>query len=214
MLSRLSAEFWGTFCLVFCGTGAIVIDQETGGVVTHLGVSLVFGAVVLAMILAFGHISGAHLNPAVTLGLCLAGRFRRVHMLPYMLMQLAGALLASAILKYLFPHNVYLGATFPKGTGGQSFFLEFLLSFILMLVILTSTQKQSPNLLAPALAIGATVGLDALFAGPVCGASMNPARSMGPALVGGHGQSLWIYIFAPVLGMAFGSLTFGLFKVP
>jgi aquaporin Z len=200
MLKRLTGEFFGTFGLVFCGTGAIVINQESAGAVTHLGIALTFGLIVMAMILSFGHISGAHINPAVTIALSLAGRFKRENILPYIFAQLGGACLASFILKYLFPANELLGATIPKGSDLQSLVLEFILTFLLMLVILTSTQKKDHSLLGPALAIGGTVGLEALFAGPICGASMNPARSISPALIGGHFQSLWIYILSPVAG--------------
>ena len=200
MLKRLTGEFLGTFGLVFCGTGAIVINQESGGTVTHLGIAITFGLIVLAMILSFGHISGAHINPAVTIALSLAGRFKRENILPYIFAQLSGACLASFFLKYLFPANIFLGATIPTGSDTQSLILEFILTFLLMLVILTSTQKKDHSLVGPALAIGGTVGLEALFAGPICGASMNPARSISPALVGGHFQSLWVYILGPVAG--------------
>ncbi|HLY68527.1 MAG TPA: MIP family channel protein [Puia sp.] len=200
MLKRLTGEFFGTFGLVFCGTGAVVINQESGGAITHTGVALVFGLVVMAMILSFGHISGAHINPAVTIALHAAGRFKRIDMAPYIIAQLAGACFASTIIKFLFPANEYLGATMPKGSDIQSFALEFILTFLLMLVILTSTNKKDHSLLIPALAIGGTVGLEALFAGPICGASMNPARSISPALIAWHFDSLWIYIIAPVTG--------------
>ena len=208
MFKRLAGEFLGTFGLVFCGTGAIVINQETGGVVTHVGVAITFGLIVMAMIMAFGHISGAHINPAVSIALCVSGRFSWRHLAPYIFAQLAGALLASYTLHYLFPMNELLGATLPRGSDGQSCVLEFILTFLLMIVILTSTQKKDHSLLGPALAIGATVGLEALFAGPVCGASMNPARSLSPAIIGGHYQSLWVYILGPVTGALVGSFVF------
>jgi aquaporin NIP len=210
MLKRLIGEFLGTFGLVFCGTGAIVINQETNGMITHLGIAIVFGLIVFAMILSFGHISGAHINPAVSIALCVAKRFSWRHLAPYVVAQLAGALLASYILHYLFPINEFLGATIPSGSNVQSYILEFILTFLLMLVILTSTQKKDHTLLAPALAIGATVGLEALFAGPICGASMNPARSIGPAIIGGHYQSLWVYILGPILGALVGSFVFAI----
>jgi aquaporin NIP len=200
MLKRLTGEFFGTFGLVFCGTGAIVINQESGGSITHLGIALTFGLIVMAMILSFGHISGAHINPAVTIALSLAGRFKWENIIPYIFAQLGGACLASFILKCLFPANILLGATLPAGSNRQSLILEFILTFLLMLVILTSTQKKDHSLLGPALAIGGTVGLEAMFAGPICGASMNPARSISPALISGHYQALWIYILGPVTG--------------
>ena len=210
MLKRLLGEFLGTFGLVFCGTGAIVINQESNGAITHLGIAIVFGLIVMAMILSFGHISGAHINPAVSIALCVSKRFSWRHLAPYILAQLAGALLASYILHYLFPINEFLGATIPSGSNLQSYVLEFILTFLLMIVILTSTQKKDHTLLGPALAIGATVGLEALFAGPICGASMNPARSLSPAVIGGHYQSLWVYIFAPVMGALLGSFVFAI----
>ena len=212
MLKRLLGEFLGTFGLVFCGTGAIVINQESNGAITHLGIAMVFGLIVMAMILSFGHISGAHINPAVSIALCVSKRFNWRHLTPYILAQLAGALLATYILHYLFPVNEFLGATIPRGSDVQSYVLEFILTFLLMIVILTSTQKKDHSLLSPALAIGATVGLEALFAGPVCGASMNPARSLGPAIIGGHYRSLWVYIFGPVMGALAGAFVFAILR--
>ena len=210
MLKRLIGEFLGTFGLVFCGTGAIVINQESNGVITHVGIAMTFGLIVMAMILSFGHVSGAHINPAVTIALSVAKRFKWVNVIPYIFAQLGGAFLASYILHYLFPVNELLGATIPSGSDVQSYVLEFLLTFILMIVILTSTQKKDHSLLGPALAIGGTVGLEALFAGPICGASMNPARSLAPAIVGGHYQSLWVYILGPVAGALVGSFVFAI----
>lgn len=201
MIRRLTGEYIASFGLIFCGTGAIVIDQETGGSITHLGVAIVFGTIVLAMILAFGPVSGSHMNPAVTVSLAIAGRFNKKHILAYIGMQSAGALSASYILKFLFPANSLLGATIPRGSDVQSLILEGILSFFLMIVILTSTEKKEDTLIGPALAIGATVGLEALFAGPICGASMNPIRSLSPAIASGHFQSVWIYMVGPFAGM-------------
>jgi aquaporin NIP len=212
MLKRLSGELFGTFSLVFCGTGAIIINQVSGGQITHIGIAISFGLIVMVMILSLGHISGAHINPAVSIALCVAGRFRWKHVVPYISAQLAGAILASLILHFLFPKNELLGATIPSGSDLQSFILEFLLTFLLMMVILTSTIKKDHSLLGPALAIGGTVGLEALFAGPICGASMNPARSLSPAIVGNHYQSLWVYIMGPLLGALAATLVFRLHK--
>jgi aquaporin NIP len=212
MFKRLSGEFLGTFGLVFCGTGAIVINQESGGVITHVGIAMTFGLIVMAMILSFGHISGAHINPAVSIALCIAKRFKWKIVVPYISAQLAGAILASFVLHYLFPKNELLGATIPRGSDWQSFVLEFILTFLLMVVILTSTAKKDHSILGPALAIGGTVGLEALFAGPICGASMNPARSLSPALIGGHYQSLWVYVLGPVFGAVAGCLVFLMIK--
>ena len=210
MRKRLTGEFLGTFGLVFCGTGAIIINQETGGVITHVGIAITFGLIVMAMILSFGHISGAHINPSVTIALTVSRRFNRKNILPYIVAQLGGGCLASYILQMLFPKNEFLGATFPRGSDIQSLVLEFVLTFLLMLVILSSTQKKDHSLLGPALAIGGTVGLEAMFAGPICGASMNPARSLSPALMGNHFQSLWVYIVGPILGALAASFVFAL----
>lgn len=209
MLRRLLAECLGTFALVFCGTGAIIVNQESAGIVTHPGIAMVFGLVVMVMILSFGHISGAHINPAVSIALCIAGRFKKSNVIPYMLAQVAGAIMASLCLHFLFPQNVLLGSTFPRGSPLQSFLLEMILTFLLMVVILTSTAKKDHSLLGPALAIGGTIGMEALFAGPICGASMNPARSIGPAVIAHHYQSIWIYILAPLAGAVLGSIVYG-----
>ncbi|QKJ31208.1 aquaporin [Mucilaginibacter mali] len=204
----LIAEFTGTFCLVFCGAGAVVVNQQTHGIIGHAGVSAVFGLIVIAMIYSFGSESGAHINPAVTIGFMAAGLFPPKHALSYILAQVAGAILASAALKVLFPANEYLGSTIPAGSALQSFVLEVILSFILMLVILKTSQGAKETGTLAGLAIGATVMLEALFGGPVSGASMNPARSIGPALVSGHVSVLWIYLIAPTLGMGAASYLF------
>jgi aquaporin NIP len=201
-MNRYIAELLGTFALVFCGTGAIVINQQSGGVVTHVGIAITFGFIVMAMIYALGNISGAHLNPAVTIAFTIAKRFRAKEVLPYIISQLAGAMLASATLKYLFPFNETLGATLPAGSVRQSFILEFILTFLLMLVIINVATGSKEQGMFAGLAIGSTVLLEAMFAGPVCGASMNPARSISPAITSGHTEHLWIYITAPILGAA------------
>ena len=199
-MRRWVAEALGTFILVFAGTGAIVVGQETGGVVTHVGVALVFGWVVLAMIHAFGDISGAHLNPAVTLGLAAAGRFPWRDVVGYVVSQAVGGMLASGLIRGLFPKNVGLGGTLPAGPVHQSFVLELILTFILMVVILNVTQGAREKGITVGLAIGSVIALEAMFAGPVCGASMNPVRSLAPALVSGRTEHLWLYLTAPVLG--------------
>lgn len=199
-MRKYTAELLGTFALVFCGTGAIVIDQQTNGSVTHVGVAITFGLIVMAMIYALGNISGAHMNPAVTIAFTIAKRFQLKQMLPYIVSQLIGALIASVTLHYLFPQNETLGATLPSGTEMQSFILEFILTFFLMLVIINVATGSKEQGMFAGLAIGFTVLLEAMFAGPVCGASMNPARSMAPAIISGHVENLWIYIVAPVLG--------------
>lgn len=202
MRSRWWAECLGTFILVFAGTGAIVVNHASGGMVTHLGVALTFGLVVMAMIYAFGEVSGAHLNPAVTLAFCLARRFPARSLFAYISAQIAGAFAASLLLRILFPDAPSLGATLPAGPPMQSFVLEVVLTFILMLVILAVSSGPSERGIMAGIAVGGVVGLEALFAGPICGASMNPARSLAPAIVSGQTQHLWIYLCAPVLGAA------------
>jgi aquaporin Z len=199
---KLLAECFGTFTLVFAGTGAIVVNAASGGQVTHVGVALTFGLVVLAMIYAVGDVSGAHLNPAVTLGFVLARRFPARDAIPYALSQLAGALLASLLLRVSFPDHPTLGATLPAGPALQSFLFEVVLTLVLMFVILSvATGAQERGLLA-GVAVGAVIALEALFAGPVSGASMNPVRSLAPAAVSGTLDHLWVYLTAPPLGAA------------
>jgi aquaporin NIP len=201
---RLTAELVGTFALVFAGTGAIVINDVSAGTVTHVGIALTFGLVVLAMIYAVGDVSGAHLNPAVTLGFFTARRFEARWVGPYIASQCAGALLASLTLRLMFPTSATLGATLPAGSALQSFVLEFILTFLLMFVILSvSTGAKEKGVLA-GVAVGSVIALEALFAGPISGASMNPARSLAPALVSLRLDSLWVYLTAPVLGACAG----------
>jgi len=196
------AEFLGTFALVFCGTGAIIIDQATGGTIGHLGIAFTFGAIICVMIYALGDVSGAHFNPAVTVAFWMAGVLKVQLIAPYILSQVAGALLASGLLYLLFPEATTYGATLPSGHWAQSFVLEIIISFFLMLVIINvATGSKEVGIMA-GLAIGLTVLLAALFAGPVCGASMNPARSLAPALVEGQWKDLWIYCTAPFIGAA------------
>jgi len=201
-MRRLGAEFLGTFCLVFAGTGAIVINDVSAGAVSHVGIAFTFGLIVLAMIYALGEVSGAHLNPAVTIGFFLARRFEGKWIAPYVASQILGAIPASLILGEMFPAHSTLGATFPSGAESQSFILETILTFMLMFVILSvSTGSKEKGVLA-GVAIGAIIALEALFAGPISGASMNPARSLAPALVVMQLNSLWIYLSAPLLGAA------------
>lgn len=199
-MKKYLAEFLGTFILVFCGTGAIIINEVTQGTVTHVGIALTFGAVVLSMIYSFGDISGAHINPAVTLAFGLSGKFNKKEILPYIISQLLGAFLGSILLKYLFPQNINLGSTLPFGSPMQSFVLEIMLTFILMLVIINVSKGAKEKGITAGISISAVVAMEALFAGPISGASMNPARSLAPALVSGNISSLWIYLLAPVLG--------------
>lgn len=199
-MKKYYAEVIGTFALVFCGTGAIIINQETSGAISHAGVAFTFGLIVMVMIYALGPISGAHLNPAVTIAFAVAKRFPAKQILPYISSQAIGAVLASVVLKFLFVSNDFLGATLPRGTELQSFVLETILTFFLMLVIIQVATGSKEQGMFAGLAIGSTVLLEAMFAGPICGASMNPVRSFSPALVSGHLEHLWIYLTAPVFG--------------
>ena len=199
-MKRIVAEFLGTFGLVFAGTGAIVIDDASHGSITHLGVALTFGLIVLAMVYTFGDISGAHLNPAVSTAFAVAGRFAWKELPAYLLAQVAGAFAASLLLRWLFPADPTLGVTLPAGAASQSFVLEFILSFFLMLVILSVSTGAKEKGITAGIAVGAMIGLEALFAEPISGASMNPAHSLAPAVVSGHIQTLWLYIVAPTLG--------------
>jgi aquaporin Z len=194
------AEIIGTFALVFCGTGAIIINQESGGVITHAGIAATFGLVVAAMIYTLGDISGAHLNPAVSIAFWVAKTFPAKELIPYIVSQAIGALLASTTLHFLFPGNLLLGVTLPAGSEQQSFLLEFILSFLLMFTILHVAKGSKEQGMFAGIAIGSVVLLEAMFAGPISGASMNPIRSLGPAIVSGHLQHIWIYITAPISG--------------
>lgn len=211
-----SAAFWpavvaegiGTFGLVFAGCGAIMIDQISHGAITHVGVGVVFGLIVTAMIYATGHLSGAHLNPAVTLGFVVARHFPVRRLLAYWLAQGVGALAAIGCLRWFVGNAAHFGATVPAGNPWQSFGLEVVLTFFLMFVIMSVATDTRAVGEGAALAIGATVGLAALFAGPISGASMNPARSLAPALVSGIWTGQWVYVTAPFLGAALAALTY------
>jgi aquaporin Z len=195
------AELLGTYILVFVGAGAIVIDSVTGGGVSHLGIGLTFGLVVMAMIYTIGDISGAHINPAVTIAFAVAKRFPKSEVFPYISFQVIGAILASATLYFLFPGAVNMGQTLPLNDNWlQSFVLELILTFILMFVILNVSTGAKEKGITAALAIGGVVAFEATFAGPICGASMNPARSIGPALFSGDLTHLWLYVVATTLG--------------
>jgi aquaporin Z len=199
------AETMGTALLVFVGTGAIALDESTGAV-THLGISLAFGLIVTLMILVFGKASGAHLNPAVSVALWLAGKLELRKLPGYLMAQLLGALAASSAVRLLFPTSEALGSTLPSGSVWTSFLLELGMTFALMFLIisLVTGLKRLRPFAAPL--IGGVVFLEAFFGGPISGASMNPARSIGPALVSGHIEHLWVYIAAPLLGAAFAIL--------
>jgi aquaporin NIP len=212
IMKKYIAEFIGTFAIVFCGTGAIIINQETSGAISHVGIAATFGLIVMCMIYTFGEISGAQFNPAVTIAFAFADRFDKKEVLPYIGSQIAGAFLATLILKLLFPLNHNLGATLPTGSQMQSFILEVILTFLLMIVILNVSQGSKETGLFAGIAIGGTVLLEAMFAGPICGASMNPARSLSPAIVSGNIADIWIYITAPILGAILATLTWKALK--
>ncbi|MBT4881254.1 MAG: aquaporin [Flavobacteriales bacterium] len=200
-MKKYWAELLGTYMLVFVGAGAIVIDSVTGGGVSHLGIGLTFGLVVMAMIYTIGDISGAHINPAVTIAFAVAKRFPKSEVFPYISFQVIGAILASATLYFLFPGAVNMGQTLPLNDNWlQSFVLELILTFILMFVILNVSTGAKEKGITAALAIGGVVAFEATFAGPICGASMNPARSIGPALFSGDLTHLWLYVVATTLG--------------
>ena len=199
-MKKYLAELLGTFALVFCGTGAIVINEVTKGTITHVGIAMCFGLIVMSMIYTFGDKSGAHLNPAVTIAFAVHNVFPLKEIIPYIVSQLTGAFLASLLLHVLFPISVSLGATIPSGSDWQSFILEIVLTFILMLTILNVSQGAKEKGLFAGIAIGSVILLEAMFAGPISGASMNPARSLSPAIVSGNLNHLWIYISAPVIG--------------
>ncbi len=207
-LRVLAAEGIGTFGLVFAGTGAVVIDAETGGGVGHVGVGLTFGLIVMVMIYAVGHVSGAHFNPAGTLAFAVGRHFPWRVVPRYWAAQLLGALLASGLLRGLFGDAANLGATLPRGSAGQSLVLEAVLTFFLMFVITAVATDTRAVGQAAAIAIGGTVGLEALFAGPISGASMNPARSLAPALVSWTWSDQWLYVAGPALGAVAGVLAY------
>jgi aquaporin Z len=198
--NKYAAELIGTFALVFAGTGAIVIDHVSGGAVTHVGVAMTFGLVVMTMIYAVGDVSGAHLNPAVTVGFWAAGRLPGRQVGPYVLSQVAGGLLASGALRAMFGNRASLGASLPAGPALQSFVLEAILTALLMFVILSVATGPKEQGIMAGIAVGGVIGFEAAFAGPISGASMNPARSLAPAVVSGNVSAVWIYLLAPTVG--------------
>jgi len=208
LLARsLCAEAIGTFALVFAGAGAIVVDAKTHAL-GHVGVAIVFGLVIMAMIYAVGHISGAHFNPSVSFAFALTRHFPWRRAGAYWFAQVAGAVAAAALLRASLGDHANVGATLPSGSQGQAFVWELILTFFLMFVIMSVATDARAVGEAAAIAIGGTVGLDAMFGGPITGASMNPARSIGPALVSGDLHALWVYIAAPLAGAALGALAY------
>ena len=194
------SEFIGTFAMIFCGTGAMTINEVTGGDVTHVGIGITWGLIVMAMIYAFGEISGAHFNPAVSIAFAHAKKFSWKEVPKYIFFQVAGAFTASLLLMWLFPKSELLGATIPTVDVWRAFVLELILTFFLMVVIINvSTGSKEVGMMA-GIAIGSVVLLEALFAGPITNASMNPARSLAPNIVSGNIKGLWLYILAPIIG--------------
>ena len=206
-MRALVAELIGTFALVFAGAGAIMVDDKTHAL-GHVGVAITFGLVIMVMIYAVGHISGAHFNPAVSFAFALTRHFSWTRLLGYWAAQVSGALIAAAVLRGSLGNRAHVGATLPAGSQGQAFLWEAVLTFFLMFVIMGVATDTRAVGEAAAIAIGGTVGLDAMFGGPVTGASMNPARSLGPALVSGDLHALWLYVAAPLLGAAVGGLAY------
>ncbi len=199
-MKKYISEFIGTFSMIFCGTGAMTVNEITGGEVTHVGIAITWGLIVMAMIYAFGETSGAHFNPAVTIAFAYAKKFAWKEVPKYIIAQILGAFAASLILWFLFPTSENLGATIPTVDVGRAFVMELLLTFFLMVVIINvSTGSKETGIIA-GIAVGAVVLLEAMFAGPITNASMNPARSIAPAIVSGKMQHLWMYILAPILG--------------
>jgi aquaporin NIP len=199
-MKKYAAETFGTFSLVFAGTGAVIINNVSGGAVTHVGIALTFGLVVLAMIYAVGDVSGAHLNPGVTIAFAVAHRLDWRLAGGYIGSQIVGAIAASLLLRLMFPRDSTLGATLPTGSEMQSFVLEMVLTLVLMFVILSVSTGAKEKGITAGIAIGGVIALEALFAGPISGASMNPARSLAPALVSWNLAHVWLYVAAPIIG--------------
>jgi aquaporin NIP len=207
LLRALTAEAIGTFALVFAGAGAVMVDAKTHAL-GHVGVAITFGLVIMAMIYAVGHISGAHFNAAVTFAFALTRHFPWPRAAAYWLAQFVGAVKAGAILRGSLGNIAHVGATLPSGSQAQSFLWELVLTFFLMFVIMAVATDTRAVGEAAAIAIGGTVGLDAMFGGPISGASMNPARSLGPGIVAGDLHAIWIYLLAPIAGASLAALTY------
>ena len=206
---RAAAEAFAAFALVFAGCGAVVADVRYDGALGTVGVALVFGLVIMVMVYATGHLSGAHINPAVTVAFTLTRHFPARDAVAYVAAQLAGATVGALTLLALWSDQPgALGATVPSVGVGSALVYEVVLSALLMFVIMAVATDTRAVGAAAAIAIGGTVGLDALFAGPVTGASMNPARSFGPALAAGEWESFWVYVAGPLLGAAVGAVAY------
>jgi aquaporin NIP len=211
-MKKYISEFIGTFSMIFCGTGAMTVNEVTGGEVTHVGIAITWGLIVMAMIYAFGETSGAHFNPAVTIAFAYAKKFAWKEVPKYIIAQILGAFAASLVLWFLFPASEYLGATIPTVDVWRAFVLELLLTFFLMVVIINvSTGSKEMGIIA-GIAVGGVVLLEAMFAGPITNASMNPARSLAPNIVSGNIDGLWLYVLAPILGAILAVISCKLIK--
>lgn len=212
MTKKYFAEFLGTYGLVFFGTGAIIVHDLYGGAVTHYGIAMAFGIIVAVMVYSFADVSGTHINPAVSIAFFFSKHLSQTDLFFYIIAQITGAIAASLSLHFLFPTHELLGITQPSGTAMQSFILEIILTFFLMLVVM-QVALEKPHFAASAgFVIGFIVFLEALVAGPVSGASMNPARSIAPALISGKLVHLWIYILAPIIGALLAVPTWNFFR--
>jgi MIP family channel proteins len=207
LVRALVAEAIGTFALVFAGAGAIMVDAKTHAL-GHIGVALTFGLVIMAMIYAVGHVSGAHFNAAVTFAFALTRHFPWSRAVGYWLAQLVGAVAAAALLRASLGDVAHVGATLPSGSEGQSFLWEVVMSAFLMFVVMAVATDTKAVGEAAAIAIGGTIALDAMFGGPISGASMNPMRSLGPALISGDLHAIWVYVLAPIVGTSLGGLAY------
>lgn len=211
-LKKYIAEFIGTFALVFFGTGSIIVNQQSEGSVGLVGIALTFGLIITAMIYTFGNISGAHINPAVTIAFYFNKSISKIDSLFYIIAQVTGAIMASIILKSLFPANTTLGVTLPSGSNIQSIIIEIISTYFMMLTILGITsQKLKETIDFSGIVIGSTVIALIFFSGPISGGSFNPARSIGPALISGELTSLWIYLIAPTSGAILATFSWRLF---
>ena len=197
-MKKYIAEFIGTFILVFFGTGSVIVNEQYNNALDLIGISFAFGIVIVSIIYSLGSISGAHINPAVTMTLLVGKLIDKTDALCYIMAQFFGAILASLLLHFIFPNNRGLGATNPSGSIIQTFVVELVSSFVLMLTILGVTQKETK--VFAGLVIGLAVTGLILFAGPISGGSFNPARSFAPALISGNMSNLWIYLSAPLVG--------------
>jgi aquaporin Z len=213
-MAPYGGEFLGTFALLFAGTGAVVINDASGGSITQVGIAITFGLIVMTMIYAVGDLSGAHLNPAVSVGFWLSGQLSLRTAVGYVVAQVAGGISASAMLRAVFPEHTTLGATLPNLAPFGAFAFEVLLTFFLMFVIIHVSVGAKEKGLMAGVAVGGMVCLSAMYGGPATGASMNPARSLAPALVAGQWRGWWIYVTAPFIGSALAVLSCRLLRYP